>query len=144
LAGDDVGIETGRPAAEVGAMLARAAADPGLDHEIGAVRVTILRLMGDEAADPLKAALAVARLAAVAVQAAKARQSLAEAGAGPLREVIEAAAALADEAGATTGGSGDERRGGGAEPDGGRTIGGPGAGVDLRGGDAADGGGAAG
>jgi hypothetical protein len=140
LAGeDDVGGGTGRPAAEVGAMLARAAADPGLDHEIGAVRVTILRLMGDDAADPLKAALAVARLAAVAVQAARARQSLAEAGAGPLQALIEEAASLADKAGAA-GGRGDERSARDAAADGGRGTGGAGAGVDLRGGDAANGG----
>ena len=123
--GDDAGI---------GAALKRAAADPGLDDEIGAVRVTLRRLLRDDA-DPLKVALAVARLAAVAVQAVKTRQTLAEAGANPLQEVVERAAALADGAAAGGEGSGDARRAGGAG-----SAGGCGAGVDLRGGDAADGG----
>ncbi len=128
--GDDAGI---------GAALKRAAADPGLDDEIGAVRVTLRRLLRDDDADPLKAALAVARLAAVAVQAVKTRQTLVDGGANPLQEVVERAAALADGAAASGKGSGDAGRAGGAG-----SAGSAGADVDLRGGDAADGGRAAG
>jgi hypothetical protein len=134
----------GAAGAAIDDMLARAAAAPGLDEEIGAVRVTLLRVLRDDEADPLKLALAVARLAAVAVQAAKARQTLADAGAHPLQGLVKAATALADEAGAAPGGKGDAGSGGDAEGDGGRGAGGSGAGVDLRSGDATDGGGVAG
>ncbi|HEU0116013.1 MAG TPA: hypothetical protein VFQ80_15105, partial [Thermomicrobiales bacterium] len=120
----------------IAARLARAAAAPGLDEEIGALRETLRRVLRDDAADPLKAALAVARLAAVAVQAAKARQTLASTNIGPLQTLLEEAAALADEAAK---GRGDERSAGGAD-EAGRTAGDAGPGVDLRGGDAADGG----
>ncbi|HET7092133.1 MAG TPA: hypothetical protein VFI22_01615, partial [Thermomicrobiales bacterium] len=117
---------------------------PGLDEEIGAVRVTLLRVLRDDEADPLKLALAVARLAAVAVQAAKARQTLADAGANSLRALVKEAAALADEAGAAPGGKGDAGSGGDAAGGRRRGAGGCGAGVDLRSGDATDGGGVAG
>ncbi|HEU5431124.1 MAG TPA: hypothetical protein VFU81_05645 [Thermomicrobiales bacterium] len=133
----------GVDAAGIEERLARAAADPGLDEEIGAVRVTLLRLLRDEDVDPLKLALAVARLAAVAVQAAKARQTLADTSANPWQALVKQAAALADEAGAA-GGTGDAGSAGDAGRDDGRAGGGSRAGVDLRGGDAADGGRAAG
>jgi hypothetical protein len=49
-------------------MLRSAAAEPGLETEIGAVRIALLRLL-DEEADPARLATGVARLTAVAVQA---------------------------------------------------------------------------
>lgn len=60
----------------IGETVARAAADPGLDDEIGALRVTLARLLLEEA-DAARLATAVARLAQVAVQAARVRRSLA-------------------------------------------------------------------
>ena len=49
-----------------------AAADPGLDAEIGALRLALVRLL-DEERDPSRLATGVARVAGVAVQAAKLR-----------------------------------------------------------------------
>jgi hypothetical protein len=50
-----------------------AAADPGLDAEIGALRLALVRLL-DEERDPSRLAAGVARVAGVALQAAKLRQ----------------------------------------------------------------------
>ena len=71
------------------AALARAAADPGLDEEVGALRLTLARLLREEEADPLKVATAVARLAAVGVQAARTRRALAEDGPDELLAAVE-------------------------------------------------------
>ena len=77
------------PGARLAAALARAAADPGLDEEVGALRLTLARLLREEEADPLKVATAVARLAAVGVQAARTRRALAEDGPDELLAAVE-------------------------------------------------------
>ena len=77
------------PGARLAAALARAAADPGLDEEVGALRLTLARLLREEEADPLKVATAVARLAAVGVQAARTRRALAEDGPDDLLAAVE-------------------------------------------------------
>lgn len=82
LGGDGTG-------ARLAAALSRAAADPGLDEEVGALRLTLVRLLREEAADPLKVATAVARLAAVGVQAARTRRALAEDGPDDLLAAVE-------------------------------------------------------
>ncbi|MFT4039761.1 MAG: hypothetical protein QM692_16390, partial [Thermomicrobiales bacterium] len=74
------------------AALAGAAADGGLEAEIGALRLTLARLLQEEA-DPAKLAASVARVAAVSVQAARLRQGAGDAGdelrAALLRELDE-------------------------------------------------------
>ena len=54
-------------------VLRGAAADPGLDAEIGAMRLALVRLL-DEERDASRMAVGVARVAGVAVQAARLRQ----------------------------------------------------------------------
>jgi hypothetical protein len=54
-------------------VLRGAAADPGMEAEIGALRLALIRLL-DEERDPSRLAAGVARLASVAVQAARLRQ----------------------------------------------------------------------
>ena len=54
-------------------VLLEAAAAPNLDEEIGALRVSLARLLQEER-DPSRLAAGVARLTGVAVQAAKLRQ----------------------------------------------------------------------
>ena len=54
-------------------VLRGAAADPGLDAEIGAMRLALARLL-DEERDASRMAVGVARVAGVAVQAARLRQ----------------------------------------------------------------------
>ena len=61
------------------AALRGAAADTGLEAEIGALRLTLARLLQEEP-DPAKLAASVARVAAVAVQAARLRQGSGDAG----------------------------------------------------------------
>jgi hypothetical protein len=51
-----------------------AAADSGLEAEIGALRLTLARLLNEEQ-DPAKLAAGVSRVAGVAIQAARLRQS---------------------------------------------------------------------
>jgi hypothetical protein len=58
---------------EVRAGLRRVAADPGLEAEVGAVRVALVRLLEEEG-DASRLATGIARLAGVAVQAARLRQ----------------------------------------------------------------------
>ena len=60
---------------ELAAVLAEAGAERGLDDEIGALRVTLARLLVEER-DPSRLAAAVARVAGIAVQAARVRQAM--------------------------------------------------------------------
>jgi hypothetical protein len=70
-------------------MLRGAAADPGLEIEIGAVRLALLRLL-DEESDPARLAAGVARLTAVAVQAGRLRDAAeAEGGLAEVHAVIQ-------------------------------------------------------
>lgn len=62
--------------AALAAVLDQAAAERGLADEIGALRVTLARLLVEEQ-DPTRLATAVARVAGVAVQAARAQRTLA-------------------------------------------------------------------
>ena len=59
----------------LGEVLAQAAADRGLGDEIGALRVTLARLLVEEQ-DPQKLAASVARVAGVAVQATRAQRAI--------------------------------------------------------------------
>ena len=59
----------------LGAVVRQAGSEPGLDEEIGMLRVVLARLLVEEA-DPAKLAAGVARIASVAVQAARARHAL--------------------------------------------------------------------
>ena len=59
----------------LGEVLAQAAADRPLLDEIGALRVTLARLLAEEE-DPSKLAAGVARIAGVAIQAARAQQAI--------------------------------------------------------------------
>jgi hypothetical protein len=65
-------------------VLRGAAADPGLDAEIGALRVALARLLEDER-DASRLAAGVARVAGVAVQAARLRHG----GETAVEEVLE-------------------------------------------------------
>jgi hypothetical protein len=71
-------LASGRFSTVLGAPLRRtirdAATDPGLDAEVGALRLALARLLTEER-DPSRLAAGVARLTAVAVQAARLRQS---------------------------------------------------------------------
>ena len=70
-------------------MLRGAAADPGLEIEIGAVRLALLRLL-DEEADPTRLATGVARLTAVAAQAGRLRAlSAADGGLAEVRAILQ-------------------------------------------------------
>ena len=70
-------LESGRFNTVLGHALRRtirdAATDPGLDAEVGALRLALARLLTEER-DPSKLAAGVSRLTAVAVQAARLRQ----------------------------------------------------------------------
>jgi hypothetical protein len=70
-------LASGRFTAVLGRALRRtlrdAAAEAGLDAEVGAVRLALARLLTEER-DPSRLAAAVARLTAVSVQAARLRQ----------------------------------------------------------------------
>jgi hypothetical protein len=59
----------------LGEVLAQAAAERPLVDEIGALRVTLARLLAEEE-DPSKLAAGVARIAGVAIQAARAQQAI--------------------------------------------------------------------
>lgn len=104
--GDDGGLEVGttdlaaefRARIEAGdyrrllgaaltSVIQQAAAEPGLDGEIGMLRVVLARLLVEEA-DPAKLAAGAARIAHVAVQAARARHTLQGDQAGNLTEAI--------------------------------------------------------
>lgn len=61
----------------LGEVLAQAAAERPLVDEIGALRVTLARLLAEEE-DPSKLAAGVARIAGVAIQAARAQRQLGE------------------------------------------------------------------
>jgi hypothetical protein len=61
----------------LGEVLAQAAAERSLVDEIGALRVTLARLLAEEE-DPSKLAAGVARIAGVAIQAARAQRQLGE------------------------------------------------------------------
>ena len=70
-------------------MLRSAAADPGLEIEIGAVRLALLRLL-DEEADPARLATGVARLTAVAAQAGRLRAlANADGGLAEVRAILQ-------------------------------------------------------
>lgn len=68
-------------------MLRGAAADPGLDAEVGSLRVALARLL-DEERDASRLAAGVARLAGVAVQAARLRQG-SEGGTRDMKAVLQ-------------------------------------------------------
>jgi hypothetical protein len=61
--------------AAIHSVIQQAAAEPGLDDEIGMLRVVLARLLMEEG-DPAKLAAGAARIAQVAVQAARARHAL--------------------------------------------------------------------
>ena len=61
--------------AALSSVIQQAAAPPGLDDEIGMLRVVLARLLVEED-DPAKLAAGAARIAHVAVQAARARHVL--------------------------------------------------------------------
>ena len=67
-------------------VLRGAAADPGLDAEIGALRLAMVRLL-DEERDASRMAAGVARVAGVAVQAARLRQG-SDAGADEMQTIL--------------------------------------------------------
>jgi hypothetical protein len=68
-------------------VIQQAAAEPGLDEEIGMLRVVLARLLVEEG-DPAKLAAGAARIAHVAVQAARARHALQGQQADNLTEAI--------------------------------------------------------
>lgn len=70
------GSYRGLTEAGVARVVGLAAAEPGLKDEIGLLRVALARLLEEEA-DATRFATAVARLVAVAVQAARVQQGLA-------------------------------------------------------------------
>lgn len=63
------------PSPALRAVIDQAGAEPGLDDEIGVLRVVLARLLAEER-DPTKLAAGAARIASVAVQAARARHAL--------------------------------------------------------------------
>jgi hypothetical protein len=76
----------------VASVVAEAGAEPGLRGEIGVVRVALARLLEEEP-DAGRFAQGVARLVAVAVQAARVQRGLAEpSGGGPLEAALRQAA----------------------------------------------------
>jgi hypothetical protein len=77
----------------LGDVLTQAAAERPLVNEIGALRVALARLLAEEE-DASKLAAGVARIAVVAIQAAKAQRALGE---GTSEEVVAALAELLDE-----------------------------------------------
>jgi hypothetical protein len=56
-------------------IMAEAAADTGLDDEVGALRVTMARVLSEES-DPVRLAQAISRLSAASVAAARARRAI--------------------------------------------------------------------
>lgn len=73
--------------AALSSVIRQAAAEPGLDEEIGMLRVVLARLLVEED-DPAKLAAGAARIAHVAVQAARARHTLRGEQADNLTEAI--------------------------------------------------------
>ena len=82
--GDDGGLFEGR----LRAVLAQAATERGLAEEIGALRVTLARLLTTEGEDPLRVAHAVARVAGVTVRAVGAQRALEGATGGELAAAL--------------------------------------------------------
>ena len=59
----------------LGELMEQAAAEEGVDDEIAVLRIVMARLMAEEE-DPMKLAQAVARVAAVSIQAARLRRTI--------------------------------------------------------------------
>lgn len=75
-------------------VLRDAATDPGLDEEVGALRVALTRLLSEER-DASRLAVGVARVAGVAVQAARLRQG-SEGGADETQAILRRVLAEVD------------------------------------------------
>jgi len=93
------------------AVLAEAAAERGLADEIGALRVTLARLLVEET-DASRLATAVARVAGVAVQAAREQRAITGEGGDGWDAVVAQVLAELDGEGGSDGG--DRGSGGGA------------------------------
>jgi hypothetical protein len=127
-----------------------AARDPGLEAEVGALRLALIRLLGEEE-DPSRMAAGVARVAGVSVQAARLRQSgdgdgqeltaLLQREVAKLDAELDARRAIARRRKEVMRHDADGERDDGLRGgEGGAGEDQPGAGLDLRGGDTADGG----
>mgnify|MGYP001445024594 FL=1 len=68
-------------------MIAQAAAEASVNHELGALRYVLARLLAEEE-DPIALAKAVARVASVSVQAARAQRAISGAVADSLTDAV--------------------------------------------------------